>query len=150
LAHGRPFLRHDRRHRTALAERTYLVVPSPEKARCLQFPAGVTGINFRPYAVAILLGSALGCVYTLAASQRDNDPIAAPTISPTTSARWIAPLAIPPRENYGAPYVKSRVHPLAVAAGIIAASVFGLAAFSVSPPKTPNRTLGRSARSRSA
>lgn len=100
--------------------------------------------DLRTIAAALLLGSLLGCAYTASRATSTNDDPSPPLISPTEPARNIAPLAIPPSENYGAPFVQSRIHPVAVAAAMALVSVFALAAFSASvPAKTPNRTPDR-------
>lgn len=100
--------------------------------------------QLRSIAAALLLGSVLGCAYTVTQAFDGRRETAAPLISPTEPARRIAPLAVPPRENYGAPFVESRIHPVAVAAAILLFSLFGLSAFeSAKAPNTLACTPGR-------
>jgi hypothetical protein len=83
-----------------------------------------------------LLGSLLGCAITFAASlaTTPGEKRETPNITATTTARNIAPFALPPRMNYGAPFVRSRVHPVLVAAAIAQFSLFGLLFFPASRP----------------
>lgn len=96
----------------------------------------VENTQLRSTAAALLLGSVLGCAYTATQALDDRSETSAPLISPTEPARQIAPLAVPPRENYGAPFVESRIHPVVVAAAILLFSLFGLSAFESA--KVPN------------
>jgi hypothetical protein len=117
----------------------------------LRFPGCVENKNLRILAVALVLGSLVGCALTVSRATRSDEERDPPLIGETEKARYLAPLAVPPCENYGAPYVHTRLHPVSVAAAMTLFSVFGLSVFpAVSRPKTPNRTPGRSGQSRSA
>jgi hypothetical protein len=94
----------------------------------LRFSADVENANLRAAAVALLLGGLLGCAWTARRTASDGNP-PTPVVADVKTARPIAPLAVPPRANYGRPYVESQMHPLTVACGLAAFSLFGLAAF---------------------
>jgi hypothetical protein len=97
--------------------------------------------NPRLAAAVLFLGSLLGGVvaYTATLDTSSDDARESPIITATTKARNIVPLAIPPRENYGAPYVRSQVHPVLVAAAIGQISFFALLLFPVARKTKVNR-----------
>jgi hypothetical protein len=85
--------------------------------------------NLRILAVALVLGSLLGCALSVSRVTRSDEEQKPPLIGETGKARYLAPLAVPPCEDYGAPYVHTRLHPVSVAAAMTLFSVFGLSVF---------------------
>ncbi len=104
----------------------------------MRFPGCVENKNLRLFAAAVVLGSLLGCALTASRATKTGEETTAPIIGSTTKARPIAPAAVPPCENYGGPYVQTRLHPVSVAAAMTLFSVFGLSVFpAASRGKTP-------------